>query len=397
MMKFFIFFVIAFLRSSAYPVENEERNLSIKDQLTKTKTSSDFTISKWNLPSNATSIRADISDSEFSCENKTYGYYADVENDCQIFHVCLPVKYANGKLSLFRWSFICPEETVFSQDSFTCMRTEDMLIDCKDSPKFFDLNGNLGMPQEEQSDNEKNSGVNESSNKIYTDGNRAMNRIDIEITKTRSPVQVKNKFQNSQQLEGTRNTEKVVDIDTAKTRNPVQVNNKPQNSEQLKGTRNTEKVASTNNEAITNENKDKKELNNSKTFSEIGIISPLIDSGTKNLNISNNVEKQELFTKGESIKLHQIKANTLPTEDSLDQNVNKPSNYIIPSLSIDDVIDLVKDSLDTNSEEGIKHDNSKIIKINKTYEGTEPIDVQSKDSKIIPLEIRDQYNSLKSE
>lgn len=68
------------------------------------------------LPSNATSIRADITDN-FSCANKSYGYYADVENDCQIFHVCLPVTYADGKENTFRWSFICPEETIFSQVS----------------------------------------------------------------------------------------------------------------------------------------------------------------------------------------------------------------------------------------------------------------------------------------
>lgn len=71
-------------------------------------------MSSLTLPSNATSIRADITDG-FSCKNKTYGYYADVDNDCQIFHVCLPVTYADGKENTFRWSFICPEETIFSQ------------------------------------------------------------------------------------------------------------------------------------------------------------------------------------------------------------------------------------------------------------------------------------------
>lgn len=71
-------------------------------------------MSTLTLPSNATSIRADITDN-FSCDDRTYGYYADVENDCQIFHVCLPVTYADGKENTFRWSFICPEETVFSQ------------------------------------------------------------------------------------------------------------------------------------------------------------------------------------------------------------------------------------------------------------------------------------------
>ncbi|KAM8710284.1 hypothetical protein ACLKA7_016989 [Drosophila subpalustris] len=101
------------------------------------------------LPSNATSIRADITDS-FSCANKSYGYYADVENDCQIFHVCLPVTYADGKENTFRWSFICPEETIFSQESFTCMRREDMSIDCEDSYRYYELNGNFGLPAEEE-------------------------------------------------------------------------------------------------------------------------------------------------------------------------------------------------------------------------------------------------------
>lgn len=49
-------------------------------------------LSRLTLPSNATSIRSDITDN-FSCVGRSYGYYADVENDCQIFHVCLPVTY----------------------------------------------------------------------------------------------------------------------------------------------------------------------------------------------------------------------------------------------------------------------------------------------------------------
>lgn len=33
----------------------------------------------------------------------------------QIFHVCLPVTYPDGQERQFRWSFICPEETMFNQ------------------------------------------------------------------------------------------------------------------------------------------------------------------------------------------------------------------------------------------------------------------------------------------
>lgn len=71
-------------------------------------------MSRLTLPSNATSIRSDITDN-FSCAGRRYGYYADVENECQIFHVCLPVTYPDGQERQFRWSFICPEETMFNQ------------------------------------------------------------------------------------------------------------------------------------------------------------------------------------------------------------------------------------------------------------------------------------------
>ncbi|KAF7265381.1 U-scoloptoxin(01)-Cw1a-like [Rhynchophorus ferrugineus] len=94
------------------------------------------------LPSNATSIRSEITDS-FSCEGREYGYYADVENDCQLFHVCLPMRYQDGRSQIFRWSFICPEETVFNQEIFTCTRSDES-IDCAESPRFYDLNRNFG-------------------------------------------------------------------------------------------------------------------------------------------------------------------------------------------------------------------------------------------------------------
>ncbi|XP_033607594.1 U-scoloptoxin(01)-Cw1a-like [Cryptotermes secundus] len=94
------------------------------------------------LPSNATSIRSEITDS-FSCESRIYGYYADVDNECQLFHVCLPVQFADGKEKIFKWSFICPEETVFNQESFTCTRPEDAVA-CEESPQYYSLNEEFG-------------------------------------------------------------------------------------------------------------------------------------------------------------------------------------------------------------------------------------------------------------
>ncbi|KAJ8955838.1 hypothetical protein NQ318_005382 [Aromia moschata] len=123
-----------------------------------------------SLPSNATSIRTDINDS-FRCDGRDYGYYADVENDCQLFHVCLPVTYSDGRNHTFRWSFICPEETVFNQVSttgrkqrmlrfsfysrqrsskkemFTCTRADES-IDCAESPRYYGLNRNFGVEDE---------------------------------------------------------------------------------------------------------------------------------------------------------------------------------------------------------------------------------------------------------
>jgi hypothetical protein len=69
---------------------------------------------KLGLPSNATAIRENIVDT-FSCDGKVYGYYADVDNECQLFHICYPVQLADGTSTIYKWSFICPAETIFNQ------------------------------------------------------------------------------------------------------------------------------------------------------------------------------------------------------------------------------------------------------------------------------------------
>ena len=46
------------------------------------------------------------------------GYYADIANECQVFHICQPVTYADGETETFKWSMICPAQTVFDQVMF---------------------------------------------------------------------------------------------------------------------------------------------------------------------------------------------------------------------------------------------------------------------------------------
>ena len=44
------------------------------------------------------------------------GYYADDEARCQVFHICT----ADGQGSLAKYSFLCPNGTIFNQNYFIC-------------------------------------------------------------------------------------------------------------------------------------------------------------------------------------------------------------------------------------------------------------------------------------
>lgn len=75
----------------------------------------------------------------FSCENLPYGYYADVENNCQLFHVCYPVTDEIGALiETAHFTFICNNQTVFSQDSLTCVFQGDE-FPCDQAPTLYEL------------------------------------------------------------------------------------------------------------------------------------------------------------------------------------------------------------------------------------------------------------------
>ncbi|MCL4164449.1 UNVERIFIED_CONTAM: hypothetical protein GTU68_063784 [Idotea baltica] len=82
----------------------------------------------------------------FSCQNLPYGYYADVDNACQIFHICLPVTNGQGNLvDTFHFSFVCPNQTLFSQDSLTCAHREDA-FPCDQASTLYELsNAEFGV------------------------------------------------------------------------------------------------------------------------------------------------------------------------------------------------------------------------------------------------------------
>lgn len=71
------------------------------------------------------------------------GYYADQDNNCQIFHVCHTAINPDGTSEMLQWSFMCGNQTVFNQFSFTCAYPEDA-VPCASARDFFYLNANLG-------------------------------------------------------------------------------------------------------------------------------------------------------------------------------------------------------------------------------------------------------------
>jgi len=64
-------------------------------------------------------ILAAVQDSAFTCDGLTFGgYYADVEQQCQAYHVCLRDPIAPD--TLYPVSFLCPNGTIFNQEIFVC-------------------------------------------------------------------------------------------------------------------------------------------------------------------------------------------------------------------------------------------------------------------------------------
>ncbi|XP_068231354.1 putative uncharacterized protein DDB_G0286901 [Palaemon carinicauda] len=95
-----------------------------------------------NLPSGATRLLGSIS-SSFSCTNRPYGYYADQDNACRVFHVCNPALFSDGKIETYQYSFMCGEGTVFDQSEMTC-KVEYDATPCQEAASFYFRNEQFG-------------------------------------------------------------------------------------------------------------------------------------------------------------------------------------------------------------------------------------------------------------
>jgi len=69
------------------------------------------------IPGEDYPIFAEAPETAFSCEGQVNGgYYADSEAQCQVFHICA----ANAEGGLAKYSFLCPNGTIFNQEYFIC-------------------------------------------------------------------------------------------------------------------------------------------------------------------------------------------------------------------------------------------------------------------------------------
>ncbi|XP_049845977.1 LOW QUALITY PROTEIN: uncharacterized protein LOC126298614 [Schistocerca gregaria] len=90
-----------------------------------------------------------IARDELSCADKVPGgYYADVEADCQLFHICSQGRH--GKITDNK--FMCGPGTRFNQQSRTCQARE--FVDCSISTSLYHLNNHFQPVQQEDMNDE---------------------------------------------------------------------------------------------------------------------------------------------------------------------------------------------------------------------------------------------------
>ena len=91
----------------------------------------------YTFPADAETLLKTQLKTSFSCEGKAYGYYADVDNKCQVFHICLPIEDdAGAVIETAHWSFICGNQTIFDQATLTCNHEADALS-CAEAPSLY--------------------------------------------------------------------------------------------------------------------------------------------------------------------------------------------------------------------------------------------------------------------
>ena len=91
-------------------------------------------------------IFAEVPETSFACDGQVDGgYYADTEGECQPFHICS----SDGNGGLTKFSFLCPNGTLFNQQYFVCDWWFN--VDCSTAEDFYFLNDEIAAEREANS------------------------------------------------------------------------------------------------------------------------------------------------------------------------------------------------------------------------------------------------------
>ena len=124
------------------------------------------------IPGDDYPIFGEVPDTSFLCDGQVDGgYYADPEADCQAFHICA----GDGTGGLTKYSFLCPNGTLFNQQYFVCDWWFN--VDCSIAEDLYSLNDEYAAEREANSpaegDQSQYAGGNGGSRSAGGNGGRA--------------------------------------------------------------------------------------------------------------------------------------------------------------------------------------------------------------------------------
>lgn len=107
------------------------------ESTTQAKSESSVSSTTANMPD----IRA-YTNTTFTCYGRQLGYYADIVQDCKVYHFCLLGEY-NGEPIYQRVSYLCMNDKVFDQQALDCVKESDLKAPCKDSASHYDISNKV--------------------------------------------------------------------------------------------------------------------------------------------------------------------------------------------------------------------------------------------------------------
>jgi len=100
------------------------------------------------IPGEDYPIYLEVPETSFYCDGQVDGgYYGDPEAECQAFHICAN----DGAGGLSKYSFLCPNGTLFQQQYFVCDWWFN--VDCSTTEEFYSLNDEIAEEREANSPN----------------------------------------------------------------------------------------------------------------------------------------------------------------------------------------------------------------------------------------------------